>query len=164
MPFPPEVYVLLVAALPVVELRGAIPLGVALGLSPWESFLWALLENLIRAERRLYLVVPLALGLLPWAVGLATRMPLFARAWRALEVRVRLKGEAQVQRLGALGLFLFVAVPLPGTGAWSGAVLAVVLGVRRRYAFPALALGVVAAGLLVLLLTGGTVYGLNYLR
>ena len=88
----------------------------------------------------------------------------FARAWRALEVRVRLKGEAQVQRLGALGLFLFVAVPLPGTGAWSGAVLAVVLGVRRRYAFPALALGVVAAGLLVLLLTGGTVYGLNYLR
>ena len=145
MPFPPEVYVLLVAALPVVELRGAIPLGVALGLSPWESFLWALLGNL--------LVVPLALGLLPWAVGLATRMPLFARAWRA-----------QVQRLGALGLFLFVAVPLPGTGAWSGAVLAVVLGVRRRYAFPALALGVVAAGLLVLLLTGGTVYGLNYLR
>lgn len=78
--------------------------------------------------------------------------------------RVRLKGEAQVQRLGALGLFLFVAVPLPGTGAWSGAVLAVVLGVRRRYAFPALALGVVAAGLLVLLLTGGTVHGLNYLR
>ena len=45
-----------------------------------------------------------------------------------------------------------------------GAVLAVVLGVRRRYAFPALALGVVAAGLLVLLLTGGTVHGLNYLR
>ena len=103
MPFPPEVYVLLVAALPVVELRGAIPLGVALGLSPWESFLWALLGNLL-------------------------------------------------------------VVPLPGTGAWSGAVLAVVLGVRRRYAFPALALGVVAAGLLVLLLTGGTVHGLNYLR
>ena len=67
--------------------------------------------------------------------------------------------------IGLLALVLsFVAVPLPGTGAWSGAVLAVVLGVRRRYAFPALALGVVAAGLLVLLLTGGTVYGLNYLR
>ena len=156
MPFHPEVYVLLVADLPVVELRGAIPLGVALGLSPWESFLWALLWNL--------LVVPLALGLFPWAVGLATRVPLFARAWWALEARVRLKGEAQVQLLWALGLFLFVAVPLPGTGAWSGAVLAVVLGVRRRYDFPALALGVVAAGLLVLLLTGGTVHGLNYLR
>lgn len=156
MPFPPEVYVLLVAALPVVELRGAIPLGVALGLSPWESFLWALLGNL--------LVVPLTLGLLPWAVGVAVRSPFLARVWEALEARVRLRGEEKVQRLGALGLFLFVAVPLPGTGAWSGAVLAVVLGVRRRYAFPALALGVVAAGLLVLLLTGGAVAGLNYLR
>lgn len=77
---------------------------------------------------------------------------------------MRLKGEEQVQRLGALGLFLFVAVPLPGTGAWSGAVLAVVLGLKRRYALLAISLGVVAAGIIVLLLTGGAVAGLNYLR
>jgi uncharacterized membrane protein len=152
----PELYVLLVAALPVVELRGAIPLGVALGLSPWESFLLALLGNL--------LVAPVALLLLPWAVEAATRVPVLRRAWEALEARVRLKGEEQVQRLGALGLFLFVAVPLPGTGAWSGSVLAVVLGLKRRYALLAISLGVVAAGLLTLLLTGGAVAGLNYLR
>jgi uncharacterized membrane protein len=156
MKMTPELYVLLVAALPVVELRGAIPLGVALGLSPWESFLLALLGNL--------LVVPVALLLLPWAVEVATRVPLLRRAWEALEARVRLKGEEQVQRLGALGLFLFVAVPLPGTGAWSGSVLAVVLGLKRRYALLAISLGVVAAGLLTLLLTGGAVAGLNYLR
>ncbi|WP_038056327.1 COG2426 family protein [Thermus amyloliquefaciens] len=153
---PPELYVILVAALPVVELRGAIPLGVALGLSPGKAFLLAFLGNL--------LVAPLALTLLPWAVALATRVPLLARAWEALEARVRLKGEEQVQRLGALGLFLFVAVPLPGTGAWSGAVLAVVLGLKKRYALLAISLGVLAAGLLVLLLTGGAVAGLNYLR
>lgn len=153
---PPELYVVLVAALPVVELRGAIPLGVALGLSPSEAFYLALLGNL--------LVAPVALLLLPWAVGILTRLPLLARAWEALERRVRLKGEEQVQRLGALGLFLFVAVPLPGTGAWSGAVLAVVLGLKRRYALLAISLGVVAAGLIVLLLTGGAVAGLNYLR
>jgi len=156
MKMTPELYVLLVAALPVVELRGAIPLGVALGLSPWESFLLALLGNL--------LVAPVALLLLPWAVEAATRVPVLRRAWEALEARVRLKGEEQVQRLGALGLFLFVAVPLPGTGAWSGSVLAVVLGLKRRYALLAISLGVVAAGLLTLLLTGGAVAGLNYLR
>uniref|UniRef100_A0A7V4A1C6 Small multidrug export protein n=1 Tax=Thermus tengchongensis TaxID=1214928 RepID=A0A7V4A1C6_9DEIN len=153
---PLELYVILVAALPVVELRGAIPLGVALGLAPSKAFLLALLGNL--------LVAPLALILLPWAVALATRVPLLARAWEALEARVRLRGEEQVQRLGALGLFLFVAVPLPGTGAWSGAVLAVVLGLKRRYALLAISFGVLAAGLIVLLLTGGAVAGLNYLR
>ncbi|MFX7648176.1 small multi-drug export protein, partial [Acinetobacter baumannii] len=77
---------------------------------------------------------PVALFLLPWAVALLTRVPFLAKLWAALEARVRLKGEEQVQRLGALGLFLFVAVPLPGTGAWSGAVLAVVLGLKGRYA------------------------------
>ncbi|WP_337844551.1 small multi-drug export protein [Thermus sp.] len=149
-------YVVLVAALPLVELRGAIPLGVALGFSLWEAFFLALLGNL--------LVTPLALFLLPYGVALFARFAWFARLWQALEARVRLRGEEQVQRLGALGLFLFVAVPLPGTGAWSGAVLAVVLGLRRRYALPAISLGVVAAGVLVLLLTGGAVAGLNYLR
>ncbi|RTH19704.1 small multidrug export protein [Thermus scotoductus] len=153
---PPELYVILVAALPVVELRGAIPLGVALGLSPGEAFLLALLGNL--------LVAPVALFLLPWAVALLTRVPFLDKLWAALEARVRLKGEEQVQRLGALGLFLFVAVPLPGTGAWSGAVLAVVLGLKGRYALLAISLGVLAAGLIVLLLTGGAVVGLNYLR
>ncbi|WP_135257827.1 COG2426 family protein [Thermus caldilimi] len=153
---PPELYVVLVAALPVVELRGAIPLGVALGLSPGEAFLLALLGNL--------LVAPVALFLLPWAVALLIRVPFLAKLWAALEARVRLKGEEQVQRLGALGLFLFVAVPLPGTGAWSGAVLAVVLGLKRRYALLAISLGVLAAGLIVFLLTGGAVAGLNYLR
>ncbi|TBH21706.1 COG2426 family protein [Thermus thermamylovorans] len=152
----PEVYVVLVAALPVVELRGAIPLGVALGLPPGEAFLLALLGNL--------LVAPLALTLLPWAVELATRVPLLERLWAVLEARVRLRGEERVQRLGALGLLLFVAVPLPGSGAWTGSVLAVVLGLRRRYALPAISLGVLGAGLLVLLLTGGAVAGLNYLR
>lgn len=84
---PPELYVILVAALPVVELRGAIPLGVALGLSPGEAFLLALLGNL--------LVAPVALFLLPWAVALLTRVPFLAKLWAALEARVRLKEEGQ---------------------------------------------------------------------
>ncbi len=151
-----RLYVLLVALLPVVELRGAIPLGVALGLPPGEVFFWALLGNL--------LIAPLALALIPWLLRLAEAWPPFGRLWAPLEARVRLKGEERVQRLGALGLFLFVALPVPGTGAWSGSLLAVVLGLKRRYALLAISLGVLAAGVLVLLLTGGVVAGLDYLR
>ncbi|MGQ9735685.1 MAG: COG2426 family protein [Thermaceae bacterium] len=136
----------LFSALPVVELRGGIPFGVGLGLPLWEAAFWATLGNL--------LVIPPLLWLLPRVVERLSRHPLLGRGWEALERRVRLRGEEQVQRLGALGLFLFVALPLPGTGAWSGSILAVVLGIKKRYALPAIALGVVAAGVLVGLATG----------
>ena len=151
----PELYVFLTAMAPVVELRGAIPLGVALGLPVWEAFLWAVLGNL--------LVVPLLLAVLPWLIALMERFPLFARLWEAVESRVRLRGEDKVQRYGALGLFLFVAVPLPGTGAWTGSVLAVVLGVRKRYALPAIAAGVLTAGVLVALASAGVIKGVSFL-
>ena len=148
-------YVFLTAMAPVVELRGALPLGVALGLPVWEAFLWAVLGNL--------LVVPALLALLPWGIGVLERYPPFKRLWDALEARVRLKGEEKVQRYGALGLFLFVALPLPGTGAWTGSVLAVVLGVKKRYALPAISAGVVAAGGLVALASAGVLEGLRFL-
>lgn len=148
-------YVLLTAMAPVVELRGAIPLGVGLGMPPGAALVWALAGNL--------LVVPVLLTLLPWAVERLTRWPAAARLWDRLEARVRLKGEEKVQRYGALGLFLFVALPLPGTGAWTGSVLAVVLGVKKRYALPAIAAGVVAAGVLVYLATTGVLRGLAFL-
>ena len=151
----PELYVFFMAMTPVVELRGAIPLGVALGLSVWEAFFWAVLGNL--------LVVPLLLTLLPIFIQWLERVPLFKKLWNALEARVRLKGEDQVQRYGALGLYLFVAVPLPGTGAWTGSVLAVVLGVKKRYALPAITAGVITAGVLVALASAGVLQGLRFL-
>lgn len=147
-------WVILTAMAPVLELRGAIPLGVALGLEPWPTFALAVLGNLT--------IVPPLLWGLPWLVRRLEDWPPFARAWGWLEARVRLKGEARVQRYGALGLLLFVGIPLPGTGAWTGAVLAVVLGVAPRYAFPAIALGVVLAGVLVTLATTGVLVGLRY--
>ncbi len=150
-----ELYVFFTAMAPVVELRGALPLGVALGLPVWEAFFWSVLGNL--------LVVPVLLTLLPWAVRELEHLPPFKRAWDALEARVRLKGEAKVQRYGALGLFLFVALPLPGTGAWTGSVLAVVLGVKKRYALPAISAGVITAGALVALASAGVLEGLRFL-
>ncbi len=141
--------------LPVVELRGAIPLGLGMGLSPWASFSAALLGNL--------LVVPLLLWFLPSAVAWLERYPFFKEKWGRLEARLRLKGEDTVQRYGALGLLLFVAVPLPGSGAWTGALIALVLGLRKRLAMPAIALGVLAAAILVTLAASGVLKGLEWL-
>lgn len=146
-----ELLVLLMGATPLIELRGAIPLGLALNLNLSTSLIFALLGNA--------LVIPIVLLLLPRMIQWCEGWPPFERAWAALERRVRLKGEATVQRYGALGLGLFVAVPLPGTGAWAGAALAVILGIRWRYALPSIGLGVLAAGILVSLVAGGVLAG-----
>lgn len=146
-----ELLVLLMGALPLIELRGAIPLGLALNLHLSTAVIFALIGNC--------LVIPLVLWLLPEVIRWCEGWAPFERLWVALERRVRLKGEATVQRYGALGLGLFVAVPLPGTGAWAGAALAVILGIRRRYALPSIGLGVLAAGILVALVAGGVLAG-----
>ena len=148
-------YVLLLSMAPVVELRGAIPLGVSLGLSPWLAFFVAVAGNL--------LVIPPLLWFWSWLLADLERWPRIGLLVRRFEARVRLRGEEAVQRYGAIGLFLFVALPLPGTGAWSGTLLAAALGVKKRYALPAIALGVVVAGLLVTLASAGAMRGLDFL-
>ena len=71
-----------------------------------------------------------------------------------LEHRASHKGEV-VRKYAWLGLFILVAIPLPGTGAWTGALVAAMLNMRLKYAFPAISLGVVAAGLIMTLLSFG---------
>lgn len=148
-------WVAFVSMLPVVELRGAIPLGLGLGLSPIAALSAALIGNL--------LIVPFLLWLVPGAVAWLERYPWFERLWDRLEARVRLKSEDTVQRFGALGLLFFVAVPLPGSGAWTGALIAVVLGLKKRFAGPAIALGVLLAGVLVTLAATGVLKGLEWM-
>jgi len=148
-------WVFLVSMLPLVELRGAIPLGIGLGLSPWAAALAALAGNL--------LIVPILLWLVPLVVNWFSRYPWFAKPWNRLEARLRLKGEDTVQRYGAIGLLLFVAVPLPGSGAWTGSLIAVVLGLKKRYAWPAISLGVLIADILVTLAAAGVLKGLEWL-
>jgi len=148
-------WVFLVSMLPVVELRGAIPLGIKLGLSPVSAALAALLGNL--------LIVPLLLWLVPLVVAWLERYPWFKKFWDRLEARTRLKSEDTIQRYGALGLLLFVAIPLPGSGAWTGSLIAVILGLKKRYAWPAISLGVVIADVLVTLAAAGVLKGLEWM-
>lgn len=131
---------LLMAVVPVVELRGALPYGMACGLPVWAAYIAAVLGNL--------LPVPFLLLLLRRVFALLRRFPWLGERVDALERRAHLKGR-KVRKYRLLGLVLLVAVPLPGTGAWTGALVADVLDIRARHALPAIAAGVLIAGGLV---------------
>ena len=140
---------MVIAAVPVVELRGAIPAGAAAGLEPWLACGAALVGNL--------LPVPFIILLVRQVFDLLRKHPFFAPKIDAMERRAHLKGRL-VRKYRLLGLTLFVAIPLPGTGAWTGALVAAFLNIRLRNALPAITLGVLIAGGLVTLMTMGIIH------
>lgn len=136
---------MLVSMIPIIELRGGLPFGVALGLPYYLAFPAAVVGNLIPAP---FIIVYIrrVFGLmrkyLPWLNGLVDK----------LEKKAHLKGK-KVQKYQYIGLWLFVAIPLPGTGAWTGSLAAAFLGMRLKKAMPAVVLGVLTAGCIMLGLT-----------
>ena len=145
---PPDLTTFVIAMLPIVELRGAIPYAIGAGL-PWpEAYVLAVLGNLVP-------VVPLLLFLGPVSEWLR-RIPVFDRFFDWLFARTR-KRSRLVQTYGPWGLALFVAIPLPVTGGWTGAALAYLLGIPFRRSFPAIALGVALAGVVVTLAVMGVI-------
>ncbi|MDR7434148.1 MAG: small multi-drug export protein [Armatimonadota bacterium] len=138
--------VVAVSFLPWVELRGAIPLGVAMGLSPLWTWILAVAANCL-------IIFPTFIIL-----DLFYTRWLGKIAWIQNTVgRIRRKGEGYIARYELLGLALFVAIPLPGTGAYAGTVLAWLLGLPRRKSGLVIACGVAVAGVLVTLGVTGTV-------
>ena len=135
----------LVGMTPVLELRGAIPLGVAAG-PPLTACAAAILGNLVP--------VPFLMLLVRRIFRWLRKTAFFGPKIDWLERRAHLKGRL-VRKYRLPGLLLLVAVPLPGTGAWTGALVASLLDIRLRHAFPAIAAGVVIAGVLITLLTVG---------
>lgn len=136
----------LTAMVPVVELRGAIPLGVAAGLPPAVAAVTAMAGNMVP--------VPFILLLVRRIFRLLRGISWLGPRIDALEKRAHLKGRT-VKKYRTAGLILLVAVPLPGTGAWTGALVADVLDIRMRTALPAIAVGVVIAGCAITALTCG---------
>ena len=127
------------AMAPVVELRGALPFGMAQGLPVWAAYAASVLGNLVP--------VPFILLLIRRVFALLRRSRWLGGKVEALERRAHLKGRT-VRKYRLPGLVLLVAVPLPGTGAWTGALVASVLDIRMRQALPAIFAGlVVAAGI-----------------
>jgi len=145
---PPAWTTVFVSMLPILELRGAIPYGIGVGL-PWpEVYVLAVVGNLVP-------IVPLLLFLGPVSAWL-TRLPGFGRFFTWLFERTRRRGGV-VERYGPWGLALFVAVPLPVTGAWTGAAAAYVFGIPFRRSFPAIVSGVLLAGVVVTLAVEGVI-------
>ena len=136
----------LTAMVPVVELRGAIPLGVAAGLPPAVAAVTAMAGNMVP--------VPFILLLVRRIFRLLRQISWLGPKIDALEKRAHLKGRT-VKKYRTAGLILLVAVPLPGTGAWTGALVADVLDIRMRTALPAITVGVVIAGCAITALTCG---------
>lgn len=145
--FGKSLFTIFVAMLPVVELRGAIPIGVAMGLDVRYSFFLALIGNLIPVP----FIVLFIRRVLEW---LSSKSKWLDRLINK-KVEKTLKRSDLVYKSTLLGLMIFVAIPLPGTGAWTGALLAALLNLRLKNAFPAIAFGVLIAGILISVLTHG---------
>lgn len=136
-----------VSMVPVIELRGAIPIGVGLGLGHFEAMIISILGNILPVP----FIVLFIRNIFAW---IRRNLPKLDSMVTKIEEKAHMKSE-QVIKWQALGLCIFVAIPLPGTGAWTGALIAALLDIRLRKALPSIALGVVIAGLLITGLTYG---------
>ncbi|MBQ8174574.1 MAG: small multi-drug export protein [Clostridia bacterium] len=139
--------------LPVVELRGAIPAGAVLGLPLWSNYLVSVIGN--------FLPVPFILLFIRHILSWMKTTKHFAKIALWLEEKAE-KNSAKVMKYASFGLFVFVAIPLPGTGAWTGALVAALMNMRMKYALPSILLGVLAAGIIMSLASYGVVGIFNF--
>jgi len=141
-------FTLAVTLSPITELRGGIPLGISLGLNPLFTFFITVIANAL-------LFFPIFLVLCQFSDKLLSRFQIFNRYLDD----VRRKGNPKVAKYGFLGLTLLVAIPLPVTGVYTATILSWLLGMNWRKAFLAIGLGVIIAGVIVLLATLGVIEG-----
>ena len=138
---------ILVSMVPVLELRGGIPWGVAHGLSHFAAFVCAVIGNMIP----LPFIVVYIRRIFKW---MRRHLPQLDHMVDRLEAKAHLKGR-KVTKYRYLGLMIFVAIPLPGTGAWTGALVAAFLDMRLQKAIPSIFAGVLIAGFLITGITYG---------
>lgn len=139
-----ELMVLLIAAIPLIEARGAVPIGVSLGMHPIHATFLGIIGSLIPAPFLLIFVKPV--------FELLKNTRLFYSFIEKVIQRTLRKGE-NIKKYSIIGLILFVAIPLPTTGIWSACLAAIMFNIPFRYAFPAIAIGATIAGIIVFILT-----------
>ena len=140
----------ILSMMPVGELRFGLPYGIALGLDYPVALMAALLGNMIPVP---FIIVYIKRIFL-W---MRAHLPVFNSFITRLEEKANLKGET-VEKYGPVGLLLFVAIPLPGTGAWTGALVAALLDMKTEKAVPYIMLGVCIAASIMTLVTYGVIH------
>ncbi len=134
--------ILIVSALPISEIRGGIPLAIYYGLDPISAYILAFIGNLIP--------IPFLLIFLENIIKLMGKIEILAKPYNKLLSRVE-KRRKLIEKYGYFGLTLFVAIPLPITGAWTASLLATILNLRKLKSFVFISIGVAIAGFIVLI-------------
>ena len=148
--FSDSLVTLIISMLPVVELRLAIPVGASLGLPIWQAAVISIIGNLLPTP----FIIAFIRMVMDW---LRKRSATAQRFVLWLEKKGTGRKAERVRQYEFWGLLLFVAVPLPGTGAWTGALVAALLDIRMKRAIPPIILGVMIAALIVSLATAGVI-------
>ena len=144
---PGELTIFIISLLPILELRGGLIAAVLLGVPLWKAFLVCFIGNI--------LPVPFIILFIKKIFEFLRRFSFFDKFIGKLEAKTE-KNKDKVLRYKQWGLLLFVAIPLPGTGAWTGALFAALLDIDLKKSFPIIALGVLIAGVIVAVLSYGT--------
>ena len=149
-----ELWTIIIAASPIVELRGAIPMAMGIFNFSWSKALFlSLIGNLLP-------IIPLLWFLDKLSGYLSERFVFFNKFFTWLFTRTREKTTNSFNRWGKWALIIFVAIPLPFTGVWTGSAAAFLFGVEYKQAFCLISLGAVLAGIIVTILTS---LGINFL-
>ena len=146
VPFGKEIVVFIISLMPILELRGGLLAASLLGLDPIKSYIICIIGNIIP--------VPFILWLINWILDCMRKSKHFKGIAKWLDKKVD-KHKGQIEKFGFWGLVLFVGIPLPGTGAWTGCLIAACLEMNRKKAFIAAMIGILMASIIMMAISFG---------
>jgi uncharacterized membrane protein len=146
IPFGKELIVFIISLMPILELRGGLIAASLLGLDPVRSYIISIIGNIIP--------VPFILWLINYILEYMRKSKKLSKIAKWLDKKVD-KHKGQIEKYGFIGLVLFVGIPLPGTGAWTGCLIASVLEMDRKKAFIAALIGIFIASIIMMIISFG---------
>lgn len=138
--FSNQVALIIISMLPLIELKGSIPIGLAMGLKPFQTYIYSIIGSIVPAIFILMWIMPI-FDYMKKKDSLKKLV-----AWAEKKAK---KKEGNIKKYEYLGLFLFVAIPLPGTGIWMGSLIASILGLKKMKSFLTISVGNVIAGIII---------------